>query len=96
MTGPPGAAVFDLDGTLVDTMRTMPQAYADTVRELGGPALTSAEVVAAGHVGPAPVLLRTSCAGRSRTPTWAPTSATPTPPRRPPGRSTGCPQCSTR
>src|SRR5690606_16276000 len=36
MTGPPGAAVFDLDGPLVDTMRTMPQAYADAILPRAG------------------------------------------------------------
>lgn len=31
------AVIFDLDGTLVDSMRAAPQAYADTIRARGGP-----------------------------------------------------------
>ena len=49
--------MFDLDGTLVDTMTTIPRAYVDTLRDLGGPAVEPAEVVATWHVGPAPVVL---------------------------------------
>lgn len=51
------AVVFDLDGTLLDTMVFAPRAYADTVSALGGPALSLDEVVAVWHIGPAPVLL---------------------------------------
>jgi HAD superfamily hydrolase (TIGR01509 family) len=49
--------VFDLDGTLVDTMTSAPMAYARTITSLGGPELSVDEVVAAWHVGPAPVVL---------------------------------------
>jgi HAD superfamily hydrolase (TIGR01509 family) len=49
--------VFDLDGTLLDTMTSAPQAYADTIRALGGPAVSAANVVAAWHVGPTPIVL---------------------------------------
>jgi HAD superfamily hydrolase (TIGR01549 family) len=51
------AVVFDLDGTLVDTMTSAPQAYADTIRSLGGPAVSPSEVVAVWHIGPTPLVL---------------------------------------
>lgn len=51
------AVVFDLDGTLVDTMTSTPQAYADTIRALGGPDLSVSDVTAAWHVGPTPIVL---------------------------------------
>lgn len=51
------AVVFDLDGTLLDTMTSVPLAYAQAIRERGGPGLTPDQVVAAWHVGPAPVVL---------------------------------------
>lgn len=49
--------VFDIDGTLLDTMTTIPQVYADTVRSLGGPTLPLDEIVAAWHIGPTPAVL---------------------------------------
>jgi HAD superfamily hydrolase (TIGR01509 family) len=51
------AVVFDLDGTLLDSMSFAPQVYATTVRDLGGPALSAETVVSRWHIGPAPVLL---------------------------------------
>lgn len=54
----PRAVVFDLDGTLADTMTSAPAAYAAAVRELGGPAITPAEVVAVWHIGPTSAVLR--------------------------------------
>jgi HAD superfamily hydrolase (TIGR01549 family) len=51
------AVVFDLDGTLVDTMTSAPQAYVDTIRSLGGPDVSPSEVVAVWHIGPTPVVL---------------------------------------
>jgi HAD superfamily hydrolase (TIGR01509 family) len=51
------AVVFDLDGTLVDTMATTPAAYADTVRQLGGPPVAPADVIAVWHIGPKPEVL---------------------------------------
>lgn len=51
------AVVFDLDGTLLDTMTAAPQVYADTIRLLGGPDLSIREVVSAWHVGPTPIVL---------------------------------------
>ena len=37
------AVVFDLDGTLVDTMTSAPLAYADTIRALGGPEVSPSD-----------------------------------------------------
>jgi HAD superfamily hydrolase (TIGR01509 family) len=51
------AVVFDLDGTLLDTMTCAPTAYATAIRELGGPELSPDEVVAAWHIGPTPTVL---------------------------------------
>ncbi|MFI6324559.1 HAD family hydrolase [Nonomuraea sp. NPDC050556] len=51
------AILFDLDGTLVDTMASTPQAYADTIRALGGPVVSPSDVVATWHIGPTPVVL---------------------------------------
>jgi HAD superfamily hydrolase (TIGR01549 family) len=51
------AVVFDLDGTLVDTMTSAPQAYVDTIRSLGGPDVSPSEVVAIWHIGPTQVVL---------------------------------------
>ena len=51
------AVVFDLDGTLVDTMTSAPQAYVDTIRSLGGPDVSPSEVVAVWHIGPTPEVL---------------------------------------
>lgn len=60
------AVVFDLDGTLLDTMTSVPVAYLKAIRALGGPALTPAQLVATWHIGPAPVLL-THFLGRTAT-----------------------------
>lgn len=51
------AVVFDLDGTLADTMALAPQAYADTIRSLGGPTVSPDEVVATWNIGSTPVVL---------------------------------------
>lgn len=53
----PRGVVFDLDGTLVDSMDLMPQVYADTIRRLGGPVVTGDDIVAVWNRGPTPVLL---------------------------------------
>ncbi|MFC7549620.1 HAD family hydrolase [Plantactinospora sp. GCM10030261] len=49
--------MFDLDGTLVDTMTTAPTVYTDTIRSLGGPEVPPATVVATWHIGALPVVL---------------------------------------
>jgi len=45
------AVVFDMDGTLLDSVPTVSRAYADAIRSLGGPTVTPEEVVAGWHVG---------------------------------------------
>ena len=60
------AVVFDVDGTLLDTMTSVPRAYVETIRDLGGPGLTLAQLIATWHIGPAPVIL-THFLGRSAT-----------------------------
>jgi HAD superfamily hydrolase (TIGR01549 family) len=51
------AVLFDLDGTLVDTMTIAPTVYADTIRALGGPDVSPATVAATWHIGATPVVL---------------------------------------
>lgn len=51
------AVVFDLDGTLADTMALAPRAYADTIRSLGGPPVSPDEVIATWNMGSTPVVL---------------------------------------
>ncbi|WP_084963137.1 HAD family hydrolase [Thermoactinospora rubra] len=51
------SVVFDLDGTLVDTMGSVPRAYAAAIRALGGPEVTPDQVVEVWHMGPTPVVL---------------------------------------
>jgi phosphoglycolate phosphatase-like HAD superfamily hydrolase len=51
------AIVWDMDGTLLDSAFAVPHAYATAVRDLGGPALTRDEVIAAYPLGPVHVLL---------------------------------------
>ncbi|KUJ34015.1 HAD family hydrolase [Streptomyces albus subsp. albus] len=45
------AVVFDMDGTLLDSVPTVSRAYADAIQSLGGPPVTPDEVVAGWHVG---------------------------------------------
>ena len=45
------AVVFDMDGTLLDSVPVVSRAYADAIRALGGPVVTPDEVVAGWHVG---------------------------------------------
>ena len=45
------AVVFDMDGTLLDSVPTVSRAYADAIRSLGGPPVSPDEVVAEWHVG---------------------------------------------
>ncbi|SDI67922.1 HAD family hydrolase [Nonomuraea jiangxiensis] len=51
------AVVFDLDGTLVDTMTSIPYAYVRTIRDLGGPDVSPALLIASWHIGPTPAVL---------------------------------------
>lgn len=57
MTRPVKVAAFDLDGTLVDTMRFAPRVYADTVRQLGGPQLSADDITRVWHMGSTDVVL---------------------------------------
>jgi HAD superfamily hydrolase (TIGR01549 family) len=56
--------VFDMDGTLLDSLAVVANCYRQTVIEFGGPELTSDEVLAAFAIGPATVMLD-SLIGRS-------------------------------
>jgi HAD superfamily hydrolase (TIGR01549 family) len=56
-TGQVRAVVFDLDGTLVDTMSRILGTYVDTIRSLGGPEVTTDDVLAKFHIGPTRVML---------------------------------------
>jgi HAD superfamily hydrolase (TIGR01509 family) len=49
--------VFDLDGTLVDTMTIAPTVYVDTIRALGGPKVSPSTVVATWQIGATPAVL---------------------------------------
>jgi phosphoglycolate phosphatase-like HAD superfamily hydrolase len=51
------AVVFDLDGTLVDTMTIVPRVYSETIRALGGPETPPDAVVATWHIGATPAVL---------------------------------------
>ena len=48
MSKPPAvrAVIWDMDGTLVDSATVVPDAFIETVRRLGGPAMTREQVVA--------------------------------------------------
>jgi HAD superfamily hydrolase (TIGR01549 family) len=51
------AVIFDMDGTLLDSSRTVPGAYAAAIDELCGRRVTDAEVIAEYGSGPASALL---------------------------------------
>lgn len=51
------AVVFDMDGTLLDSSRTVPAAYAAAIYELCGRSCTEEEVIAAYSAGPAGALI---------------------------------------
>src|SRR6266568_1602594 len=47
----PSAVVFDFDGTLVDSMSVFLNVYTKAILALGGPDLTTADIVGAFHAG---------------------------------------------
>jgi len=51
------AVIFDMDGTLIDSLESVPVAYIATVEELTGRACTVEEVVASYSVGPGKAML---------------------------------------
>jgi HAD superfamily hydrolase (TIGR01549 family) len=51
------AVIFDMDGTLFDSARVVPDAYIETVLECGGRRYERAEIIAAYPLGPPAVLL---------------------------------------
>ena len=53
----PYAVVFDLDGTLIDTMTSGPTAYVRAIRARGGPTVTVADITSTWHIGPTPAVL---------------------------------------
>ena len=61
------AVVWDMDGTLIDSTRAVPDAYLTAVASLGGPRLTAEDVIAAYHLGP-PARILTHLLGRTATP----------------------------
>ena len=60
------AVVFDMDGTLLDSSRTVPAAYAAAIHELCGRECSEDEIIAAYGLGPAGALLA-SFTGRPST-----------------------------
>src|SRR5437870_3363119 len=56
-----------MDGTLFDSARTVPEAYAAAIRDLGGPDCSPDEVVAHYSAGPAGALMA-AILGRPTTP----------------------------
>jgi HAD superfamily hydrolase (TIGR01549 family) len=51
------ATVFDLDGTLTDSLELVTGSYIDTIREFGGPKVTPEEIEEIWHLGPTPVVM---------------------------------------
>jgi beta-phosphoglucomutase-like phosphatase (HAD superfamily) len=51
------AVIFDMDGTLIDSLKTVPVAYVAAVEELTGRTCTVEEVVASYSVGPGEAML---------------------------------------
>jgi HAD superfamily hydrolase (TIGR01509 family) len=49
---PLDAVLFDMDGTLFDSSEVVPDAFADTIRRLGGPSLSRDEVIGSYVIGP--------------------------------------------
>jgi HAD superfamily hydrolase (TIGR01549 family) len=61
------AVVFDMDGTLIDSAKAIPDAYIACVAALGGRSYSPSEIIAAYSVGPPGVML-THLLGRPSTP----------------------------
>jgi HAD superfamily hydrolase (TIGR01509 family) len=61
------AVVFDMDGTLFDSSLVVPAAFAETIRDLGGPSLTREEVIGSYVIGP-PAAIMAHFLGRLVTP----------------------------
>jgi HAD superfamily hydrolase (TIGR01509 family) len=57
LRGPAARLVWDMDGTLLDSAVAVPAAFVAAVRQLGGPAVTAADVIARYSLGPAEVIL---------------------------------------
>ena len=53
------AIVFDMDGTLIDSLAVVLECYGRTVLEFGGPDLSPDEILAAFSIGPAATMLST-------------------------------------
>lgn len=51
------AVIFDMDGTLLDSSRTVPAAYTAAIYELCGRRYAEEEIIAAYSVGPASALI---------------------------------------
>lgn len=60
------AVVWDMDGTLIDSTRVIPDAYITTIRRLGGPPPTREAVFAAYSLGP-PAIILAHLLGRAST-----------------------------
>lgn len=57
MTTSKKAVIFDLDGTLIDTLGIVLNTYVATIRQLGRADVALDDVLANFHIGPTPVLL---------------------------------------
>jgi HAD superfamily hydrolase (TIGR01549 family) len=53
------AVVFDLDGTLLDSLPVVLDCYRETIEEMGGPLYSAQEVLNSFHLGPAARMLST-------------------------------------
>src|SRR5258708_12709473 len=73
------ALIFDLDGTLVDSVPDLEAALNETLREVGGPALARAAVRGMVGDGPAPLVAPALAATRLPPPTPAPPPSPPPP-----------------
>jgi phosphoglycolate phosphatase/AHBA synthesis associated protein len=56
---PVHAVVFDMDGTLLDSLPVVLECYRTTIVEFGGPSITRDDVLSSFAIGPAAVMLET-------------------------------------